>query len=170
MLTSAARFNAVENANHAQLWYEAIRAKHHNRGPLWQREDFDQLLGDCSAVTDVPCAFFAIELIQAYPEAKVILNKREFVAWHKSALAALEQILKSWFFFCFTHLDRDLLWIYRLWFNLYNILFYGDMRKNGRIAYDQHYALVRGAMMGREKEFLEWEVADGFGMCGTRSS
>lgn len=71
------------------------------------REDFDHLWGNHVAVTDLPAATFARELIHAYPEAKVILNHRRDVEdWHRSYMQTLEQMpglnydsawLKSWF-------------------------------------------------------------------------
>ena len=163
MLTPNQRFNVVSNANHARLWYEALCSKYHNRGKVWTREDYDQLLGDFHATTDVPCSFFAMDLIRAYPEAKVILNKREFNAWHKSVVVNLDQILKSWFFAIFMRLEQGLLDIYRIFFNMYNIHFAGDLARNGRVTYEEHCALVRGAMADRKEEFLEWEVTDGWG-------
>lgn len=48
------------------------------------REDFDALLGNSEAITDSPGTLFARELIQAYPEAKVILNRRDVDSWHRS--------------------------------------------------------------------------------------
>lgn len=46
--------------------------------------DFDALLGHVSAVTDVPCNVFALDLIHLYPNAKVILVEREIDSWFKS--------------------------------------------------------------------------------------
>lgn len=50
-------------------------------------QDFDALLGHSVAVTDAAASVFAAELIEAYPEAKVILNtRRNLDAWHRSAI------------------------------------------------------------------------------------
>lgn len=35
------------------------------------------------AVCDMPAAYFAEELVQAYPDAKVILTIRDVDKWHK---------------------------------------------------------------------------------------
>ncbi len=40
------------------------------------------LLGHCQAVCDVPAACFATELMEAYPDAKVILTNRDIDAWY----------------------------------------------------------------------------------------
>jgi hypothetical protein len=42
----------------------------------------DQLLGHVAAVTDAPCNIFGPELIEAYPEAKVVLIERDIEAWY----------------------------------------------------------------------------------------
>lgn len=61
----------------------ALRAKYDGVGEPFTRREFDQLLGNCQAVFDVPAICFAEELIQMYPEAKVVLNVREFEEWER---------------------------------------------------------------------------------------
>lgn len=75
---------ALENPRDCELWYEALRAKYDGIGNPFGREDFDQLLGNCQAVCDFPAAAFSRELIEAYPEAKVILTDRDVDEWHRS--------------------------------------------------------------------------------------
>lgn len=53
--------------------------------PKISREDFDNIIGHCAGITDLPAAAFARELIAAYPEAKIILNTRVDLAdWYSS--------------------------------------------------------------------------------------
>lgn len=48
-------------------------------------EQWDQLLGRCTAVTGYPASAFAPELIAAYPKAKVVLSVSDNVhQWHKT--------------------------------------------------------------------------------------
>ena len=47
------------------------------------RPERDALLGHCQAVCDVPAVHFCDELIEAYPEAKVILTVRDFDKWQR---------------------------------------------------------------------------------------
>lgn len=52
----------------------------------WQLARFqmkEAALTKPQAVTDIPAACFAPELIAAYPEAKVILSNRDIDAWHE---------------------------------------------------------------------------------------
>ncbi|GES61221.1 indoleamine 23-dioxygenase protein [Aspergillus terreus] len=61
-------------------------------------EDFDALLGHADAVVETPAWFFASEMIQAYPDAKVVLNLRQDLdAWHRSAMESLmEEVEDRW--------------------------------------------------------------------------
>lgn len=47
------------------------------------RADWDELFGVYDAVTDLSC-FWALQLADAYPDAKVILTERDFDAWFPS--------------------------------------------------------------------------------------
>lgn len=57
-------------------WIEGIKAKFHGEGRPFGREEFDKLMGDYDAGADVPFATFGVELIEAYPDAKILLNNR----------------------------------------------------------------------------------------------
>lgn len=69
------------NVQDADMWNEALAAKYKGVGKEYGRAEFDQLLGHCSAVTDSPPCVFWKELIEAYPEAKVILIVRDEEKW-----------------------------------------------------------------------------------------
>lgn len=60
---------------------EAIKAKYYGQGQKFSRAEFDKLLGDFDAGADVPFATFGTDLIEAYPDAKVVLNTRDVDGW-----------------------------------------------------------------------------------------
>ena len=62
-------------------WIEAIKARYYGEGENFGRKEFDKLLGDYDSGADVPVATFGVDLIEAYPEAKVLLNTRDVDAW-----------------------------------------------------------------------------------------
>ena len=72
---------SVENPPDCLMWQDAFAAKFDNDGEFG-REQWDQLLGHCMAVCDWPAVAFAKELIEAYPDAKVILTTRDVNSWH----------------------------------------------------------------------------------------
>lgn len=77
----------AENPPDMRMWQEALEDKFApkaaGRQPLG-RQEFDNLLGHWSAVTDQPAAMFAEELITAYPDAKVVLIERDVEKWFNS--------------------------------------------------------------------------------------
>lgn len=72
---------SVENPPDCLMWQDAFAAKYDGVG-TFGREQWDQLLGHCQAVCDWPAVAFAKELIEAYPDAKIVLNTREIDSWH----------------------------------------------------------------------------------------
>ena len=85
-------FNVYGNIQDSDMWIEAFKAKYRNPdGRLkFGRKEWDGLLGHCAAVTDAPCNAFGPELIEAYPEAKVILIERDIDAWYRSFKIVME--------------------------------------------------------------------------------
>ena len=77
-------FLLYSNIRDCDMWIEALDAKFQGKGKPFQRADWDQLLGSYSAVADVPAVAFAEDLIEAYPEAKVVLVERDVENWYKS--------------------------------------------------------------------------------------
>jgi len=76
-----------ENVKDSEVWMEAINAKYYGRGPMPSKEYFDGILGHVSAVTDAPTNLFTEELIEFYPDAKVVLVERDIDKWYKSWMA-----------------------------------------------------------------------------------
>ena len=77
----------VENPRDAEMWIDAYRAKFEGVGKPFERPEWDQLLGHCMAVSDVPCISFWRELMDAYPDARVILTVRDNPdVWYRSFL------------------------------------------------------------------------------------
>lgn len=61
------------------------------------RREFDNLLGYWSACTDQPACVFTEELVNAYPEAKVVLVERNVDAWFKSYCAGpIDSTFNPW--------------------------------------------------------------------------
>jgi hypothetical protein len=85
----------VVNSRDADMWLEAMDAKYNpsSNRPAFTRRDFDQLLGHVSATTDVPSILFWRELVEAYPEAKVVLVERDEEKWLNSIQVLLEGVL-----------------------------------------------------------------------------
>lgn len=89
------RAASTETPRDCEMWLRAIRAKWDGEGEFGKQE-WDQLLGHCQAVCDLPAAAFAPELIAAYPNAKVILTNRDPDSWHKYVYVGSSTTLERW--------------------------------------------------------------------------
>ncbi|GKZ24930.1 hypothetical protein AbraIFM66951_011785 [Aspergillus brasiliensis] len=133
------------------------------------REEFDALLGHCDAVVDTAAAMFSVELIQAYPEAKVILNTRQDVdAWHRSAMKTLiAEAEDQWIIWFLRLFSADMYWLWRLYCTFgYPGVFGGrtvkeGLMKHGKRVYREHGLMIRGLVS--EERLLELDVEDGWG-------
>ncbi|THC99717.1 hypothetical protein EYZ11_000767 [Aspergillus tanneri] len=74
--------------NSLVLWNRAIDAKFYGNGRKFSGEDFNPMLWRYDAVTDIPCILFVEELMDAYPDAKIILTTRAVEPW----LASMQHI------------------------------------------------------------------------------
>ncbi|KAJ4420400.1 hypothetical protein N0V82_004389 [Gnomoniopsis sp. IMI 355080] len=79
---------AVSRTRDLAMWADAAEAKFtpEKRPDLkpFGRQEWDNLLGEYRATTDSPGCFFSVELMEAYPEAKVVLVERDLDKWFKS--------------------------------------------------------------------------------------
>ncbi|KAJ7457730.1 P-loop containing nucleoside triphosphate hydrolase protein [Mycena latifolia] len=87
--------DVLADPREADFWTEAIDAKFEGKGTPFGRAEWDQLLGHCQAVTDVPAILFSEELIATYPDAKVILTLRDPAAWWASYTSSLQTFYRS---------------------------------------------------------------------------
>lgn len=77
-----------------KFWINAIRAKFNDHDP--QPPDFDEVVGEFDAVSDVPIALFTPELLAAYPDAKVILTTRSPEKWVESMQSTIWRAHSWW--------------------------------------------------------------------------
>ncbi|KAI9702215.1 MAG: hypothetical protein M1820_006297 [Bogoriella megaspora] len=134
---------SVENPPDCLMWMDALTAKYDGVG-TFGREQWDQLLGHCQVVCDWPAIAFCKELIEAYPDAKVIMTTRDVDSWHASTMKtvnwrATEPELKAvakwgdWG----ASLYQPML--HKFWSNFFK----GDFEKNGKEVFKQHYEDVQ---------------------------
>lgn len=133
-------------------WGRLARRKYYGRGknnaenrPI-TREELDELLGHAVAVTDTVGYSFAEELIEAYPEAKVVLNYRgDLDKWHESYVKTVIATISSWRFHIVGLFEARMWWslhaAYRIMFPNFLGMPYGSRpldlaaRENGKMAY-----------------------------------
>ncbi|KAJ7606810.1 P-loop containing nucleoside triphosphate hydrolase protein [Roridomyces roridus] len=158
-------FNTYHNIRDFDMWVEALAAKYDGQGKFG-RTEFDKLLGHCMAVTDAPCSLFAPELIDAYPEAKVILVEREIEAWYKSFSIIMDNS------FVPAGVARIVAFLDPLWTGRRTKFFRAWMEKEfgantaeevrevARDRYRAHYAEIR--RITPKERLLEYELGSGW--------
>lgn len=154
-------FDIVLSPPDCQSWSDLFARKQKSSRKL-TAEDFDPILGHCQALTDQPTCLFALDLIDAYPDAKVILNHRRDVhTWYKS-LMAITSIIESWPRWFRSLIDAEEFWTGRV-INVGWIRYFGgDYRRNGERVYGEHYNRVREKCKKDRRGYLEWKVEDGW--------
>ena len=156
-------FDAPVTKGHCKLWHQLGKKK-------WRRtnsdaditaEDFDQIIGHCAAVTDMPAAAFAPELIAAYPKAKVILNTRKDVdAWYDSNIATFGELDQDWLLAARYWFTSELYWVMKCFEVPFYSYYYGNFEATGKWVYKQHTAATKGLVP--PEKLLEWSVEDGW--------
>lgn len=145
------------------FWIPMMREKIANgHKPLPRAVNFDSALGPNEAVTDGPANVFGEELMEFYPEAKVILNRRRDVdAWYRSMETTAVAVF-SWPLWTLTWFDTGLYWLWKNFDLAERKYFYGDFHKHGKQGAIDHYARLEKHMANQGREYLDWAVEDGW--------
>ncbi|KAM3501536.1 hypothetical protein MY10362_005485 [Beauveria mimosiformis] len=151
-------FDTVVHPEDDIIWHK-LRLKREKLGPgSLTAADFDQVIGHCAAVTDHAATAFALDLIAAYPDAKVILNVRKDVdAWRRSVMQTLMPLHRSWKFWVRSWFCAELFWVREgfmrgNWDKFYR----GDFEKHSRTVLEEHCQAVRSQVA--PERLLEWEL------------
>ncbi|TVY88439.1 hypothetical protein LAWI1_G005190 [Lachnellula willkommii] len=136
------------NLRDCALWNAALDAKFFHKGRTFTTADWDRLLGNYSAVADLPAVAFPEDLIAAYPDARVVLVERDIERWYKSFDEGVMQNVWSPVLRLIAKLDWNFVgklesisgrWTVG-WLRANSL---EEMRRNARPKYDEHYALVK---------------------------
>lgn len=139
----------------------------------WWKQRFDMVLGECGAVNDAPCISFWKELIDTYPDAKVILVERDEEKWLASIRVLVEGLCG--FMPRYVLIYTDPLWTGRIlgvglrwadtWFETGGRLTVERAMNNARRRYREHYDAIRQYLKekGQEERLLEYKLGSGWG-------
>lgn len=144
------------------FWVPLLRRKITDVSTELRNVDFDSVLGACDAVTDGPANAFGPELLQYYPDAQVVLNRRRNTdAWHASMRATCLQVF-SWPMWVLSWFDIGLCW---LWWNFKLVMsgYYGyNFEHNGKRIAEEHYERLERILREQGRQWLDWGVEDGW--------
>jgi Sulfotransferase domain len=159
----------TENPPDAKLWVQALEWKLEGKG-TWTTEDWDALLGHCMAVSGHPCLTFTDELLEIYPDAKIILTVRDNVdVWHESVMGTIWPfvellILKDvsiWRKFWRAFLPTDQFARMTQLFHLNPEGMYHEFPSNGKRFYLEHNEKIRRVV--QKEKLLDFNVKQGWG-------
>lgn len=160
--------DVYSNIQDADMLIDGLNAKYFGKGNPFGLAEFDKLFGHCAAVTAGPANCFGPELIDSYPDARVVLVERDFDAWFKS----FDQIITG----VYSRQSKFLPWILgymdpwwmgriqavgTLWLRgQFEAETAEECRANARTVYEEHYREVREVTpKGR---LLEYRLGDGW--------
>ncbi|KAJ5864232.1 uncharacterized protein N7529_006148 [Penicillium soppii] len=155
----------IPHADRQQLLINASREKNTAK----RQKQLHELVDGYAAVCDMPAIFFLSDLLDMYPDAKVVLSVRpDAEIWARSCVDSLG------FFFTGRFYWVGLLWkTDRLWYRLnMRILEWSQERFGEGNIFDPAFAeryneAVRGVVEGRGGVVLEFKAEDGWGpLCG----
>ena len=156
----------IANVRDTETWNKALDAKYFGKGKAYDRADWDRLLGSYSAVADLPAIVFAEDLLQCYPDAKVVLVERDIEKWYQSFNEGV--ILNVWnpTFRVIARLDSHFVgklgstsarWT-EGWMRAHS---QQEMQEKARSKYREHYALVESVTPS--ERLLKFKLEDGWG-------
>ena len=151
---------SIENPPDALFWMDALRAKYDGVGKPFEREDWDKLMGHCQAVCDWPAIAFAKELIEAYPEAKVVLTNRDVDTWHASTLRTVYWRATDPELRALSNVNWAARMYYPMLKKFFDTFFEGDFPNRGKDVFLRHYEEVRSLVP--PERLLEYKVSDGW--------
>ena len=148
------------------MWISAFDAKFHGKGKEFTRAEWDQLLAEYGAVTDVPVLAFWEDLVLAYPEAKVVIMERDIEKWYKSFDDAVVTTLWTnkgkWIAGLDPWYVGPIREVHRRWAKDWmGVSSEEDMRLKAKEKYREHYELLRRTVS--KDRLLEYQLERGWG-------
>ncbi|KAK1758779.1 hypothetical protein QBC47DRAFT_95779 [Echria macrotheca] len=141
------------------------------RGPEkpFSRAEWDAIFGSCEAVTDV-ASVFGPALIDAYPDARVVLVERDFDKWYKSVVEGVVDSLFGTVPDFFVNTVEPMIGSVAGPTNRKMLLGWAGARdgvelrrrETLRAAWERHHREIREMCAGREGKLLEYRMGDGW--------
>lgn len=147
-----------ENPPDNELWTEAMDAKYEGKGKPYTRKEWDSLLGHCRAVSDLPCVAFSHELIEAYPDAKVILTHppKGVDRWYESCCTTLLALRDDWTRDAWAFFNNQALVTRKTFWRSFNYFWKVDFRANAKSIINKHSESIRTSVP--KEKLLEYKV------------
>jgi hypothetical protein len=167
-------FRLGERTDDMPHWLKLVDSKYprsndpRDKKPI-SAEDFDHVIGDCGAVTDMPCAAFWRELMDAYPEAKIVLVERDVDAWFPSfkqivvdgMMSRKGQIFANHWVGTFVG-DLKIEMMFRIFLKYFEARDRHELAANAKRIYLEHNNAIKQACKEQNRPFLVYRLGDGW--------
>ena len=134
---------SVENPPDCLCWQDAFAAKFEGKGKFG-RAEWDALFGHCQAICDWPAVAFAKELIETYPEAKIIITTRDVDSWHNSVMKTVNWRANDPELKAVANFDWAAGLYQPMLANFWKYFFYNDFENRGKERFHDYYKEIRG--------------------------
>lgn len=157
-------WTSIEHA--AEATWPSVAPKGSAPRPSFTRRDWDEAWGNEYDITTEMASPFADQLIQAYPDAKVVVVQRDFEAWWPSFSSELLDPLFSPFGTVMSFVAGHIVGIRsgqamrKVHFGFFGARNRAEIESNAREAYDGYYETIR-ALVPPERR-LEYKIGDGW--------
>ncbi|KAH8602274.1 hypothetical protein B0O99DRAFT_735718 [Bisporella sp. PMI_857] len=156
----------TDRPTHPALWISAMGDKFGTSPKpsfYFDATYFDNILGDYDAVTDIPTACFAADLIKAYPSAKIILTTRSTRSWLASMTSTIHALQSSkWNRFLLQFSSAHVQSQSQLVDLIIEHYFNGSIPLHGAEAFEKHNETVRKVANHEGRDILEYKLGDGW--------
>ena len=157
--------------NEGQVWHRLYTSKY-GQGSVGagsitaptsiSRHSFEAVLGPTTAITGITAVMFGPELVRAYPEAKVVLNRqRDGKAWEKDFRLASSDASRDWTFGASRLIKAQGLWSQSLREKQLQAMFPHGIDKGIKGFYEEYYDEIEAWLRHEQVDFLNWSVEDG---------
>lgn len=150
---------SVENPPDCLCWMDAFAAKFEGRG-TFGRAEWDALFGHCQAICDWPAVAFAKELIEAYPEAKVIITTRDVDSWHSSVMKTVNWRANDPELKAIANFDWAAGLYHPMLRKFWKYFFHDDFENQGKQRFHDYYKEIRELVPAGQ--LLEYRVSSGW--------
>lgn len=147
----------------------ALKKFQRGGGERISKAELERLFWSFDALTDIPGCYFWEEVLAAYPDAKVILVQRELESWYASCVdTLLATFFASWHGWLNRAFAERVLGVAdegmlkNLTFGFFRAESWGDVQRNARAVYAEHYAGVRKACEDQRRPMLEFRLDEGW--------
>ena len=158
-------------SQHGRAWEELCDrkfGKNANKKPI-TREDFEPILRDFEGVAEMPVCAFWEELMDAYPDAKIVLVERDVDKWYPSFYTHVIEIMSSrmsvyvdWFRALGILPDSEVSFLKKLYLDYFQAKDWKEMESTSKRVYQWHYNSIAAKAEATNRPYLRMGLEQGW--------